>query len=415
MKILLVNTYYYPEIMGGAEISVQKLSEQLVTMGHDVHILCSGSENSEEKINGVNVIRRKPKNGVRNKDIYKLNKAEKICYSIFNRLGILNLVDQFNILNYRMFYKIIFDIKPDIIHTNGLYEITNSIWLAARMAGVPIIHTFRDYYLACKFATFRNPKTQASCCESSFICNFRRKTNKFLIKLVDATTAPSQLTIEKFQSLNYLNNINSAVIPNAIDFDTKKIVQIRNSREEHFLLNGSTSFVFLGTLADHKGLKWLIRSFHNIDDEKISLHIAGKGYLEPWVKKYVERDSRIIFHGFLNERDIGSLLDKCDVLICPSIWEEPFGRVILDAYKNVMPVIASNLGGLPEIITNNTGILITPNSEKELIDAIKNYSENRYRILNSYGHIVDYLNDFSVEIQAERFLEQYDKMQKRKY
>ena len=57
MKILLVNTYYYPEIYGGAEYSVKKLAEELKQQGHTVKVLCTGSEAKREVIDGIDVIR----------------------------------------------------------------------------------------------------------------------------------------------------------------------------------------------------------------------------------------------------------------------------------------------------------------------------------------------------------------------
>ena len=63
-----------------------------------------------------------------------------------------------------------------------------------------------------------------------------------------------------------------------------------------------------------------------------------------------KKDNRIEFVGFLNEQQVSQLLQSADVLLCPSLWEEPFGRVVLDAYKNAMPVICSNMGALPELV-----------------------------------------------------------------
>ena len=59
MRIMVINTYYYPEIVGGAEYSVKKLSEKLVQEGHTVRVLCTGKENSKEIIDGVEVVRIK--------------------------------------------------------------------------------------------------------------------------------------------------------------------------------------------------------------------------------------------------------------------------------------------------------------------------------------------------------------------
>lgn len=97
-------------------------------------------------------------------------------------------------------------------------------------------------------------------------------------------------------------------------------------------------------------MDWLLENFMKISGTNIELHIAGSGPLESRVKECALLDNRIIFHGFLSEQQLNSLLEKSDILICPSMWSEPFGRIILDAYKNAMPVITTGFGGMGEIV-----------------------------------------------------------------
>lgn len=65
------------------------------------------------------------------------------------------------------------------------------------------------------------------------------------------------------------------------------------------------------------------------------------------------------------------------MLVCPSLWNEPFGRVILDAYKSGLPVIASRIGALPEIVQEGkTGILVNPGVSDELKNAMNCFLDN---------------------------------------
>ncbi|MEI2463274.1 glycosyltransferase, partial [Niallia taxi] len=91
MNILLVNTFYYPTIVGGAEISVQKLAEGLVKNGHKVSVLCTDRTNNYEVINGVNVYRIKVKNLYSPSDSQQQNMIKKTIY---------RFVDFYNIFNY---------------------------------------------------------------------------------------------------------------------------------------------------------------------------------------------------------------------------------------------------------------------------------------------------------------------------
>lgn len=101
---------------------------------------------------------------------------------------------------------------------------------------------------------------------------------------------------------------------------------------------------------------------------------------------------------------------KCDVLIIPSIWEEPFGRVILDAYIQCMPVIGSKIGGITELIKDyKTGILVQPNNQEELSNVISILEENREMNIEMYTFISDFICNFSIEKQIEDFIKIYTK------
>ena len=71
MRILLVNSFYAPDIRGGAEYSVKKLAEGLQSKGHTVRVLCTGDFDSEEVIDGVEVVRFRPYGAHKEKNIQK--------------------------------------------------------------------------------------------------------------------------------------------------------------------------------------------------------------------------------------------------------------------------------------------------------------------------------------------------------
>lgn len=64
-----------------------------------------------------------------------------------------------------------------------------------------------------------------------------------------------------------------------------------------------------------------------------------------------------------------TFFEKVDFLVVPSIWEEPFGRVIVESFSSNTPVIASNIGGIPEIFHCNKQFLFEPNKQS-LIDML---------------------------------------------
>lgn len=119
MKILLVNTYYYPEIYGGAEYSVKKLAEELIRQGNTVKVLCTGNEARHELIDGVEVIRIISRNVCRG--------CEAAKYPLYKRV-IRRTLDIWNPFNKAKIDKVLEEYKPDVVHTNGLYDLSTIVW-----------------------------------------------------------------------------------------------------------------------------------------------------------------------------------------------------------------------------------------------------------------------------------------------
>jgi len=94
-------------------------------------------------------------------------------------------------------------------------------------------------------------------------------------------------------------------------------------------------------------------------------------------------------------------------LIIPSVWEEPFGRVVIEGNLQGLPVIGSNMGGIPEIIsTMKSGIVYNSYDEFELINSINKLS-SREAYERFYENIIQNIDIYDVENQINDFLELY--------
>lgn len=390
VKVCLINTYYYPDIMGGTEISVKKLAEGLAELGNDVSVICTGKNNISEKINNVIVHRIRVNNLYTPIEHKEVSKLKKVAYRI---------LDINNVFNKKILKDKIKHINPDIVHVNNIYGLSIVIWDVLEELKIPVIHTLRDYYLICpKVSLLKSGKV---CNNPNFLCKLYSKYNKRVFQIDTCVTAPSKFTLKLFDNLGYLRETDNKVIYNAIDFDEKNVEKILN--EKKIRNNKKIKFVYLGGLEEHKGIIWLLDSFKEVNNENIELNIAGKGILKQMVLKAAEQDKRVKYHDFLTEEELNKLLYNSDILVVPSIWYEPFGRVVIDAYKNVMPVIGSDIGGISEIIDNDkTGLLIKPNSKEELINAL-NYFTDRKNISNKLDNCFNKLKNYSIDKQVKEF------------
>ena len=160
--------------------------------------------------------------------------------------------------------------------------------------------------------------------------------------------------------------------------------KIRKAAEYQEAINWDTNDAFFigtaGRLVDIKGLKYLVNAAKIICEEisNIKFIIAGTGPLYSELEKQIQDYklvNKVILTGF--RKDIISIINKLDVFIMPSLYEG-IPMALLEAMALGKPVIASNVGGIPEIIENKiSGILIEPEDEQIIFDECINLYKNK--------------------------------------
>ena len=173
--------------------------------------------------------------------------------------------------------------------------------------------------------------------------------------------------------------------------------------------------LFVGRLVHQKGIRFLLEAvsiLQNKYKKYIKVAIVGGGHLEKELKKMCEKlkiNDSVEFLGF--QRDVDQIMRSSRVLVLPSRWEG-FGLVLLEAMKNKLPIIATNVGGIPEIITNgHEGILVPKENPKILANSINRVLENselgNQFIQNAYKKVQ---NHYSIEKYAHNMFNLYSKM-----
>lgn len=388
MRILLINTFYYPNMVGGTEQSIKLLAEGLKKRGHEIFVMTGDKKDVEQEvIEGINIIRLNLSNNLKRWPL----KVVRKCLE-FN-----------NIVLHKKIEGILDSIKPDIIHTNNLFYISPIVWKIANEKGIKVIHTLRDYWGLCPKTTLLNSKNGV-CCKKNFLCKFHINNYKKYSKYVDIVTSPSKFTLELYNKNNMFQTPNKFVISNAIDIDHEKCRSVflkKNMREDDII-----KFLFIGTIGIHKGIKFLIDSFQSIDNENIRLLICGSGELTDYVIEKSKEDKRIRYIGKVMGSEKERILLESDVMVVPSIWYEPFGRVVIEGYKYSMPIIASKIGGINELLFKDVSIGVEPNNNVNLEDAIR-YFSNRNTIKKYISNIQKYLPRYEIETQVEKFEKVY--------
>ncbi|MBD2872145.1 glycosyltransferase family 4 protein [Paenibacillus arenilitoris] len=351
MKIVIVNSLYTPHIIGGAEISTQILAETLSSAA-DVHVFTTGGQKgsagiSSERINGVTV-HRLPYN-----NLYWIGDGEGrgTLHKVARRL-----VDMYNPMQIGTVSRLLTQIRPDLVHTQNLSGFGAGIWSAFHKAGVPIVHTLRDYSLI---------SPVSSPIESPLLARLYKLPSLAFSKRVSAVVGISSHILNRHTESGLFPNAEHLVIPNAVEGEI--------AAGEKDFARKPLRVGYFGRIEQEKGVNEIVDAVRSLPKEKVErLYVCGEGKLKEELSAACGDDGRIVFTGKVKPAEARELMAKVDVTVVPSIWEEPFGRVIIESYQVGTPVYASAVGGIPDVVMNR-GFLFAPGSSGAIQDKLMDY------------------------------------------
>ena len=392
VKILIANTLYYPDETGGAEVSTRLLAEGLARAGVDVCVVCatgSGIDRMDE-VNGVKVYR------LRSVNLYWPHPREK--RGRIARL-IWHAIDVYNVIMSRKLGNIIAREKPDVISTSNLSCLSIDVWRLANNAGVPIVHTVRDYYLMCPTAImFSHGKPCTSQCG---LCSLYAQPKRAASARVAVAVGVSRFVLQKHLDSRYFSRAaRTAVIYNACETVPPSVTPQTKRRCE----GGPVRLGMLGRVSQEKGLELLLEQLLADDTLQWTLAVGGTveaEYFDSLRAKY--DDPRIEYLGRVKP---GEFFDTIDILVVPSIWNEPFGRVVVEAYSHGVPVVGANTGGIPEVIEPHSNLVFDTARPATIIGKL----HEAVALLQDPGtheRLCEYGRQFNLDAMVDAYIELY--------
>jgi glycosyltransferase involved in cell wall biosynthesis len=321
MRIVIIISLFPPKWLGGMEIATYNIAEHLAKKGHEIHVITQYDE-------GLQVFSQE--NG-----FY----IHRIAFSRVRIVGVLLL--------WLRFFLTVRKIKPDIIHAQSF------------MAGIP----------ACVIGNLlRIPYIVWGRGSDVYLMDFYVKnSSKFILKNANAIIA---LTDHMRKKLNSIHSRDIYIVPNGISLEQFKEISPDLTNEAR-----TKKILFVGRFHPVKGVKYLIMAMEKVHEEipDARLILVGDGKERDMLEKLAEnhgiRES-IDFIGEVPHKKIAGFMNNADVFVLPSI-SESFGMVNLEAMACGLPIVASRVGGIPNVIKDEVhGYLVEAKKPDEIAEKL---------------------------------------------
>ncbi|WP_072805397.1 glycosyltransferase family 4 protein [Rhodococcoides yunnanense] len=370
MKVLLVCDSY-PPATGGLERAVQALAHGLVRAGDEVTVATLGHPSGATADDpGVGVVGGVRVVGVdgwsRHLDRFSTDPNHRFHPTAPDpalTMALQHLVDE---------------IRPDVVHAHGW--IVFSCLLLRLPLGSALVHTLHDYGLTCAKKTLVRQQDLDSCCEGPALgrclpCGRDAygavKGGALVLGL--AMTRPLLGRIDMFLP------ISAAVRASMPDVGPKRVRIIPSFVADDVANEASAAvppdclpageyIVFVGASGAHKGVDTLVEA-HRQMRHRIPLVVIGPAQVRQHPRSGTP-ERPVIHAGSLAHGPVMASLASAKVAVVPSRWAEPQGLVAIEAMAVGTPVVACDVGGLRDVVSEETGLVVPPGDRARLADAL---------------------------------------------
>jgi glycosyltransferase involved in cell wall biosynthesis len=382
MRILFVHNRY--QQAGGEDVVVHAESSLLARMGHNIELW---EENNDAILSRLDAV----KTGVQS--VYSFRQAGKIRERI------------------RRF-------DPDVVHIHNFFpRLSPSIHFACFRAGIPIVQSLHNFRLLCPAATFQGGGKVCEEClgksvpwpsvENGCYRNSRAASAAVAIMLsVHRALGTWRRSVSRFIALTEFarDRFIAGGLP------TEKISVKSNFVEPDPGIGsgGGNYALFVGRLAEEKGIGTLLAAWNRLSI-KPRLKIIGDGPLAPDVAKAAATHPEIEWLGSRSREEVSRAMAEAGVLILPSTWYEGFPLVVAEAFAAGLPIIASRIGGVAEVVSDgHTGLLVSPGNPDELGNAVSRAFSHREELqLMRFQARSEFERKYTAEVNYARIMTIY--------
>lgn len=402
--VLIVSNLYPPNIVGGAELIAHYQAKELQKAGCRVHVFAG---------EGHAVMARYAISS----GLYDGIPVERIHLSSQDFSP--ESLNFFHTEIEARFLDTLDRIQPDVVHIHNLIGLSAGVISLAARRSIPVIITLHDHWGFCLRNTLITPDNQicrdfSRCAEcqpsisgtGDLNLPIRMRNDYLFIQMqyVSAFVFPSQYLASVYAKAGFPKEL-LHVLWNGVDVARFARVQKRPDPAK-------VRFTFIGYMGEHKGLNVLFDALALIGrDARFQINLVGDGHLRASLEKRVQEcgmSDQVRFWGKVSHNSIERVLEQTDVQLMPSIWPENQPVSITEAMATRTAVIASRVGGIPELVEEGrSGLLFEPGNAAQLAEKMLNLVD-RPALVKEFGENgFIRIQDASLERQVGQLLELY--------
>ncbi len=355
MKICLINSLYSPYFRGGAEVVVESIAQELQNLNHEVVIITLGRRNDLIKSDRLSVYRIKPFNVFSFLDINE----RPIWLRIF-----WHPLDVFNFSGYFQTKKILKSENPDLVITHNLKGLGYLTPLAIKRSGIRHWHTLHDVQLSrpSGLIIFGQEKPFL------IIDKVYEKICRFLFASPELIISPSQWLYKFYRTRGFFSQSKKIILPNPVNI--KRV----DHPAEPVTKKEKIELIYVGQIVSAKGIKFLIEACRKLPQKNWHLTIVGSGQAEEEVREMIVGNNNFTFVGRVDSSKMIDYYRQADLTVVPSLCYENSPTVIYESLVANVPVIASDIGGIPEIVKDGfNGYTFATGNEKNFIEVLEHF------------------------------------------
>jgi len=391
MKILIVHNRYLQK--GGEDTVAQSEFNLLKDFGHDVRIY----ERSNEEIENSSLL-------------------EKLRFLFEMR---------WSRRSYNDIRKVLRGFRPDVVHFHNIFLVlTPSVYSACKDEGIPVVQSLHNFRLICPNGLLlRDNRICEECVKAksfwkSILYGCYKKSRLF-------TAALAGTLSHHWKKKTWINMVDAYIM--ATEFGRQKYINF-GIPSEKIMLKPNIIYpnlfnqkkdkgyaLYVGRLSKEKGVEVLLKAWKSI--QGFQLKIMGDGPLLDDLKSTVDREKieNVEFLGFVSSSEYLRYMQGASFVVIPSVCYENFPCVVSEALACGIPILASRLGGMPEIIKDQeAGVLFKAGDIDDLAEKIKSIIHSKEFLAKIRSNVLNvYEEKYSPEVNYKILMTVYNKVIKK--